>query len=138
MKPPYGFGYNEARDALVIHEPERRVVERISQLAADGCGTKAIQTKLYREDIPSPTGKEEWHRPVLKRMILSDTCKPHIYQETLALVGEGTACTRDLDPHREYGLRWWKPLLPEDAPDFRSRSKRGRHYHRKVTFASRD
>jgi hypothetical protein len=66
MKPPYGFGYNEARDALVIHEPERRVVERISQLAADGCGTKAIQTKLYREDIPSPTGKEVWHRPVLK------------------------------------------------------------------------
>src|SRR3954451_14613851 len=34
-KPPYGFRYNEARDALVIHEAERRVVERIFQLAAD-------------------------------------------------------------------------------------------------------
>jgi len=31
-----------------------------------------------------------------------------------------------------------EPLLPEDAPDFGSRSRRGRHYRRKVTFASRD
>jgi DNA invertase Pin-like site-specific DNA recombinase len=48
MKPPYGFRYNEARDALVIHELERRVVERIFRLAAEGRGTKAIQTRLYR------------------------------------------------------------------------------------------
>jgi hypothetical protein len=66
MKPPYGFRYNEARDALVIHEPERRVVERIFRLAAEGHGTKAIQTRLYREAVPSPTGKELWHRPLLK------------------------------------------------------------------------
>src|SRR5215203_4930384 len=52
-KPPYGFRYNEARDALVIHEPERRVVQRIFRLAAEGHGTKAIQTCLYRERIPS-------------------------------------------------------------------------------------
>src|SRR5688500_8202860 len=76
MKPPYGFRYNEARDGLVVHEPESRVVERIFQLAAEGYGTKAIQTRLYREGIPSPTGKEVWHRPVLKRMVLSDTYKP--------------------------------------------------------------
>src|SRR5215204_6578542 len=88
MKPPYGYRYNEARDALVIHEPERRVVERIFRLAADGHGTKAIQTRLYREGVPSPTGKELWHRPVLKRMVLSDTYKPHTYEETLELVPE--------------------------------------------------
>jgi len=71
-KPPYGFRYNEARDALVIHEPERQVVERIFRLAADGHGAKAIQTRLYREGILSPTGKEVWHRPVIKRMVLSE------------------------------------------------------------------
>src|SRR5215211_2048094 len=53
-KPPYGFRYNEARDALVIQVPERQVVERIFRLAADGRGAKAIQTRLYREAVPSP------------------------------------------------------------------------------------
>src|SRR5829696_2807157 len=33
MKPPYGFRYNEARDGLLIYEPERVVVERIFRLA---------------------------------------------------------------------------------------------------------
>jgi hypothetical protein len=42
------------------------VVEQIFRLAAEGHGTKAIQTRLYRKAVPSPTGKELWHRPVLK------------------------------------------------------------------------
>src|SRR5215211_6297403 len=63
MKPPYGFRYNEARDGLVIYEPERRVVEKVFRLAAEGYGTRVIQTRLYREGIPSPTGKDLWHRP---------------------------------------------------------------------------
>jgi site-specific DNA recombinase len=138
MKPPYGFRYNEARDALVIHEPERRVVERIFRLAADGCGTKAIQTRLYREGIPSPTGKEVWHRPVLKRMILSDTYKPHTYQETLALVGEGTARTCDLDPNGEYAIRWWNRSSQKTRQISEPAANGERHYRRKVTFASRD
>ena len=105
MKPPYGFRYNEARDALVIHEPERRVVERIFRLAAEGHGTKAIQTRLYREGIPSPTGKELWHRPVIKRMVLSDTYKPHTYEEAVELVPPTVAAT--LRNGEEYGIRWW-------------------------------
>jgi site-specific DNA recombinase len=77
MKPPYGFRYNEARDALVVHGPEADVVVQVFRLAAEGLGTKAIQTNLYRQGIPSPTGKEVWHRPVLKRIAMSDTYKPH-------------------------------------------------------------
>jgi site-specific DNA recombinase len=105
MKPPYGFRYNEARDALVIHEPERRVVERIFRLAAEGCGTKAIQTRLYREGVPSPTGEDLWHRPVLKRMVLSDIYKPHTYEGTLGLVPEQVAAY--LQKEKSYGIRWW-------------------------------
>jgi site-specific DNA recombinase len=46
MKPPYGFRYNEARDALTLYEPEGAVVETVFRLAAEGHGTKAIQTRL--------------------------------------------------------------------------------------------
>jgi hypothetical protein len=86
MKPPYGFRYNEARDALVVHSPEADVVGQVFRLAAEGLGTKAIQTNLYRQGIPSPTGKEVWHRPVLKRMVMSDTYKPHTREEAAELV----------------------------------------------------
>ena len=51
---------------LVIHEPEKQVVEQIFQPAAEGHGTKAIQIRLYREGMPSPTGKELWQRPESK------------------------------------------------------------------------
>src|SRR5687768_14372788 len=37
-KPPYGFRYNEARDGLVVYEPEMVVVEKIFRLAAEGLG----------------------------------------------------------------------------------------------------
>jgi site-specific DNA recombinase len=47
MKPPYGFRYNETRDGLIVHEPEALVVEKIFRFAAEGHGTKAIQTRLY-------------------------------------------------------------------------------------------
>jgi hypothetical protein len=93
MKPPYGFRYNDSRDGLLIYEPERLVVERIFRLAAERHLTRAIQTRLYREGAASPTGKEVWHRPTLKRMILSDTYKPHTYEEAIELVPPAVAAT---------------------------------------------
>ena len=56
-KPPHDFRYNAARDGLVVHELEMVVVRKIFWLAAEGHGTKAIQTRLYREGIPSPRAK---------------------------------------------------------------------------------
>ena len=105
MKPPYGFRYNEARDDLVIHEPEMAVVKKIFRLAAEGHGTRAIQLRLYREGVPSPTGKDVWHRPVLKKLVLNDIYMPHTYEEVVELVPEGVAVT--LDREQEYGIRWW-------------------------------
>src|SRR5215203_3095804 len=135
MKPPYGFRYNEARDALVIHEPERRGVERIFRLAAEGHGTKAIQTRLYREGIPSPTGKETWHRPVLKRMVLSDTYKPHTYEETSELVPEQVAPA--LVKGKTYGIRWWNRSSQKRRQVSEPTRDGQRHYRQKVAYTPR-
>jgi len=137
MKPPYGFRYNEARDGLVIHEPESAVVEKIFRLAADGHGTRAIQTRLYREGIPSPTGKETWHRPTLKRIVLSDTYKPHTYEEAIELVPPAAAAA--LAEGGAYGIRWWNRFsrkshqVSESARD----GSGARRYRRKVVYSLR-
>jgi site-specific DNA recombinase len=135
MKPPYGFRYNKARDGLVVHDPEARVVERIFQLAAEGYGTKAIQTRLYREGIPSPTGKEVWHRPVLKRMVLSDTYKPHTYEETLELVPEQVVVV--LEKEKTYGIRWWNRSSQKRRQISEPTRNGQRHYRQKVTYTPR-
>ncbi len=135
MKPPYDFRYNKARDGLVVHDPEARVVERIFQLAAEGYGTKAIQTRLYREGIPSPTGKEVWHRPVLKRMVLSDTYKPHTYEETLELVPEQVVVV--LEKEKTYGIRWWNRSSQKRRQISEPTRNGQRHYRQKVTYTPR-
>ncbi len=56
-RPPYGFRYGERGDALVVHEPEMAVVEKMFRLAAERLGPNAIQTRLYREGVPTSTGK---------------------------------------------------------------------------------
>jgi len=136
MKPPYGFRYNQARDGLIVYEPEMLVVEKIFRLAAEGLGTKAIQTRLYREGVSSPTGKELWHRPVLKRMVLNDIYKPHTYEETVELVPKEV--TAALNPNRDYGIRWWN----RSSQKMRQISEPGedgrRRYRQKASYTSRD
>jgi site-specific DNA recombinase len=136
MKPPYGFRYNEARDALVVHEAESAVVETVFRLAAEGHGTKAIQTRLYRQGIPSPTGKEVWHRPVLKRMVFSDTYKPHTFEEAAELVPP--AATAVLREGEEYGIRWWNRSSQKGRQVSESARDGTRRYRRKVAVSDRD
>ncbi len=104
-KPNFGFRFNEANDQLVIHEPEMQIVEKIFRMAAEGMGPKAIQTQIYHEGIPSPTGKAMWpHRIIKTQLLLNDLYRPHTYQEISALVSPKVA-TR-LDPSKNYGI-WW-------------------------------
>ena len=105
MKPPYGFRYNGARDGLVVFEPEMAVVEQIFTLAAEGRGTKAIQTYLYRQGIPSPKGCPTWQRKFIKQLVMNDIYRPHTYEETAALLSPEAALA--LQPGQEYGIRWW-------------------------------
>jgi hypothetical protein len=65
-KANFGFRFNEMDDGLVIYEPEMRIVEKIFSMAASGMGPKAMQTRLYAEGIPSPTGKAMWPHRILK------------------------------------------------------------------------
>ena len=138
MKPPYGFRYNESRDALVVHGPEADVVERVFRLAAEGLGTKAIQTRLYRQGILSPTGKEVWHRPVLMRMVMSDTYKPHTREEAAALVPPAVAANGSLKVGEEYGIRWWNRSSQKGHQVSETARDGTRRYRRKVAFAERD
>ena len=135
-KPPYGFRYNNARDGLTIYEPERAVVEKIFRLAAEGHGARAIQTRLYREDVPSPTGKALWHGPVLKRIVLSDIYKPHTYEEVAGLVPQEVAAT--LDEGGEWGIRWWNRSSQKSRQVSEPAQDGRRVYRRKVAYASRD
>src|SRR5918997_625566 len=135
-KPPYGFRYNETRDALVVHGPEADVVGQVFRLAAEGLGTKAIQTRLYRQGIPSPTGKELWPRPVLKRMVMSDTYKPHPCEEAAGLVPPAVAAA--LVGDEEYGIRWWNRFSRRSRQVSEPTRDGGRRYRRKVALFERD
>jgi hypothetical protein len=103
--PRYGYRYNEARNGLVISEPEMRIVEKIFRLAAEGLGLHAIQTRLRAEGIPTRKGAETWSRAVLRRMLWDDIYKPHSYKEVRELVSPEVAA--HLDPDEEYGIVWW-------------------------------
>jgi hypothetical protein len=56
-RPRYGFRYNEVKDALAIHEPEMRVVEKLFRMAAEGLGGRAMQSRLRAAGVPTATGK---------------------------------------------------------------------------------
>lgn len=103
-RPPYGFRYNAAHDALVVHGPEMLVVEKIFRMAAMGLGPGAIQTRLHAEDVPSPTGKRMWQRQVLSRLLENDIYLPLTYDEVRGLLRPEVADR--LDPELTYGL-WW-------------------------------
>jgi site-specific DNA recombinase len=102
-KPNFGFRFNDEGDQLLVHEPEMRIVVRIFGMAAEGMGPKAIQTRLYAEGIPSPSGKPMWpHRIIKAQVLLNDLYKPHSFEEITSLVSPEVAAR--LDPHREFGI----------------------------------
>jgi site-specific DNA recombinase len=103
--PRYGFRYNEARNGLVIYEPEMRIVEKVFRLVAEGLGLHALQTRLRSEGIPTRNGAQLWSRAVLRRMLWDDIYKPHSYKEIKELVSQNVAA--QLNPSEEYGIGWW-------------------------------
>jgi site-specific DNA recombinase len=50
-RPRYGFRYNEAKDPLLVHELEMRVVEKIFRMAADGLGLNAMPSRLHAAGV---------------------------------------------------------------------------------------
>jgi site-specific DNA recombinase len=134
-KPPYGFRYNEARDGLVVYEPEMAVVEQIFRLAAGGRGTSSIQTYLYHHNIPTPTGARTWERSIIKKMVMSDIYLPHTYEETAALLSPEAAAA--LEPGAEYGIRWGNRFSRKGRQVSEPDGDGGRRYRRSVTTVKR-
>ena len=103
--PKYGFRYNEARDGLIVCEPEMKVVEKVFRMAAEELGVMAIRTRLRSEGIPSPKGGKVWDPRVLRHMVASDIYRPHTYEEIVMSVTPEVAAR--LDPHKQYGICWF-------------------------------
>ncbi len=80
------------------------VVEKIFGMAEAGLGPGAIQTRLYTERVPSPTGKRMWQRQVVRWMVENDIYLPYTCDEAKELVSPEVAAR--LDPELAYGL-WW-------------------------------
>ncbi|MDQ3911638.1 MAG: recombinase family protein [Actinomycetota bacterium] len=133
--PNYGFRLNETGDALVVFEPEMRVVEKIMRWAAGGLGMVAMQSRLYAEGIPSPKGKEVWNRPVIKRVVEGDIYRPHSFAEIIEMVSPEAATGLDADLH--YGVQWFNrdkvTMHPTSEPD----GNGGRRYRKKRTSRRR-
>src|SRR5215213_6547342 len=136
-KANFGFRFNETDDVLVIYEPEMRIVEKIFSMAASGMGPKAMQTRLYAEGIPSPTGKAMWPHRILKfQMVLNDLYKPHTYDEIAPLLS-GEVAAR-LDPNKSYGIWWYNRRNVTKNYESETDGNSGKRYLTRTSVRTRD
>jgi hypothetical protein len=80
------------------------VVEKVFRMAASGLKPGSVQTRLYAEGVPSPTGKDMWQRQVIRRMADNDVYLPYTHDEIGGLVSPEVAAR--LEPAQSYAL-WW-------------------------------
>lgn len=128
----YGFRYDEARENLLVFEPEMRVVRSIFRMIGrDGGSIYATKRALERRGVPSPGGKRNWAQSFIRSCVLEDAYKPHRFSEIASLVPPEVAA--GLGRRKTYGV-WWsnragftqKRVVEEgpDGPRYRLRSKR--------------
>jgi site-specific DNA recombinase len=129
--PRYGFRYDEARTALLIHEPEMEVVEKVFRMAAEGLGVTAMRTRLGREGIPSPRGEKFWDPRLLRNMVASDMYRPHTHEEIVGMVSPEVAAR--LDPDKEYGVCWLNRQKTSVRTVSEPDGAGGRRYRRRKT-----
>src|SRR5919112_1212222 len=136
-KANYGFKFNDTEDGLLVHEPEMRIVEKIFRMAASGMGPKAMQPRLYAEDIPSPTGNAMWPHRILKvQIVLNDLYKPHTLDELLPLVS--TEVAAKLDPDKEYGIWWYNRRNVTKSYGSEADGGAGKRYVARTSVRTRD
>jgi site-specific DNA recombinase len=104
-KAPFGFDYNETRDALVVNEAEMVIVEWIFRMATEGLGFTAMQSRLRSKGVSTPNGGKVWAHSVLRRLVYNDVYKPHSYLEVESLISSEVVAR--LDKSKEYGVWWW-------------------------------
>jgi site-specific DNA recombinase len=136
-KANFGFRFNETDDGLIIYEPEMRIVEKIFSMAASGMGPKAMQTRLYAEGVPSPTGKAMWPHRILKvQMVLNDLYKPHTYDEIAPLLSPEVAAK--LESNRSYGIWWYNRRNVTKSYDSETDWDNGKRYVTRTSVKTRE
>src|SRR5215204_2244707 len=136
-KANYGFKFNDTEDGLLVYQPEMRIVEKIFRMAASSMGPKAMQTRLYAEGIPSPTGKAMWPHRILKvQMVLNDLYKPHTYDEIAPLLSPEVAS--GLDPNESYGIWWYNRRNVTTSYDTETDGAYGKRYVTRTSVRTRD
>ncbi len=133
--PKYGFRYNGARDGLIVHEPEMKVVEKVFRMAAEGLGVMAMRTRLRSEGIPSPKNGEAWDPRMLRLMVASDIYRPHNREELAGLVAPEVAAR--LDPYKQYGICWFNRQKTSVRTVSEPDGKGGRRYRKRKTTTIR-
>jgi site-specific DNA recombinase len=131
-RPKYGFRYNEARDALLVYEPEMKVVEKIFRLAAEGLGYHAIQNRLLMEGVPTAKGKRVWAIRTVKKLLTGDEYRPHCFEELEKLVTPEVAAR--LNPEEEYGIQWYNRQKVVIRTIAEPGGNGGRRYRKSRTF----
>ncbi len=131
----YGYRFNGARDALLVHDPEMEVVEKIFRMAAEGHGVCKIQTALFREGIPSPRGRDVWDRRVLRKIIASDDYRPLTFKEISELVVPEVAAR--LDESKTYGVQWFNRDKAVTRTVTEPDGNGGRRYKKRKTLVRR-
>jgi site-specific DNA recombinase len=131
----YGYRFNEARDTLLVHDPEMAVVEKIFRMAAKGHGVARIQSVLYNERIPSPRGRRVRDRRVLRKIISSDDYRPLSYDEISELVAPEVAAR--LDERKAYAVQWYNRDKAVTRTVSEPDGSGGRRYRKRKTLVRR-
>jgi site-specific DNA recombinase len=133
--PKYGFRYNEAKDGLIVCEPEMKVVEMVFRMAAAGLGVTVIRTRLRSEGITSPKGRKVWDPRMLWHMVASDIYRPHAYEEIVESITPEVAAR--LDPAKQYGICWFNRQKTSMRTISEPDGNGGRRYRKRKTIKSR-
>ena len=83
-----------------------------------------------------PGGKPGWSKTTVKRLVLSDTYRPHTHEEVSRLVSPDVAAS--LDREGTYGVRWWNRSDQKGRQVSEPDGRGGRRYRRKTSYALRD
>jgi Recombinase zinc beta ribbon domain len=114
-----------------------KIVEKIFGMAASGMGPKAMQTLLYAEGIPSPTGNAMWPHRILKvQLVLNDLYKPHTRDELLPLVSAEVAAK--LDPDKLCGIWWYNRRNVTKSYGSETDGVAGKRYVTRTSVRTRD
>lgn len=67
------FGYKRGDGGeLAIDEPDAAIVRKMFKMRADGRSLGEISNWLYKNGIPSPTGKDRWSRGTISKLLRNE------------------------------------------------------------------